>query len=214
MSYRFAAAAIRMLGAALVLTALAAQPASAQGIIDDWAKVQAPPPPALTAPTLDPKTTALLVLDIARQTCNPKTRPRCIAMLPRVKALLAHARQKGWLVVYSLGGASKPSDILAPVARLGTEPLVRSGPDKFVGTDLDSILKSHGIRTVVPVGAAAEGAVLETAASAAFRGFNVVVPVDGMASSSLYAEQYTAWDLVNAPLLAQRVKLSATDRIQ
>ena len=37
-------------------------PASAQTIVDDWSKVQAPKPPELKTVTLDPKTTALLVL--------------------------------------------------------------------------------------------------------------------------------------------------------
>jgi hypothetical protein len=49
--------------------------ASAQTIIDDWSKVQAPKPPELKAVTVDPKTTALLVLDLVKQTCNNERRP-------------------------------------------------------------------------------------------------------------------------------------------
>ena len=30
-------------------------------------------------------------------------------------------------------------------------------------------------------------------------GLNVVVPVDGMTSATLYAEQYIAWHLLNSP---------------
>jgi nicotinamidase-related amidase len=56
--------------------------------------------------------------------------------------------------------------------------------------------------------------VLHTAAGAAFRGFAVVVPVDGMSSSSIYAEQYTAWHRVNAPRLGDRVKLTRIDMIK
>lgn len=96
---------------------------------------------------------------------------------------------------------------------LGFEPVVNGPPDKFIGTNLVALLKEHGIKTVVATGAASEGAVLHTAATAAFRGFDVVVPVDGMASGSLYAEQYTAWHLVNAPRLPERVKLSAIGMI-
>ena len=47
-----------------------AVPASAQTIVDEWATVQAPKPPELKPVTLDPKTTALLVLDFVKQTCN------------------------------------------------------------------------------------------------------------------------------------------------
>jgi nicotinamidase-related amidase len=201
-------------GAALVLVGLAGMaPAAAQGVIDEWSSIKAPPAPTLSHVTVDPKTTALLVLDLATQTCNATQRPRCLAMLPHVKSLLAKARAKGWLVVYTLGAASNPGDILPEVAMLGSEPIVKSAPDKFVATDLEKILKDHGIKTVVAIGAAAHGAILHTAAGAAFRGFDVIVPVDGMAAENAYAEQYTAWDLVNAPRLGDRVKLTAIDWI-
>jgi nicotinamidase-related amidase len=199
-------------GLLIVLAGLSA-PASAQGIIDEWTQVQVPPPPPLVKVTLDAKTTALLVLDLATQTCNAAQRPRCIAMMPRAKALLAHARAKGMLVVYTLGAASTTADILPEVAMLGGEPVVKSGPDKFVATDLDAILKAKGIKTVIAIGAAAHGAVLHTATGSAFRGYDVVVPVDGMAAESLYAEQFTTWDLANAPRLADRVKLTRIDWI-
>ena len=187
---------------------LAAPPAFAQGVIGEWDSVRPPPPPPLSKVTLDPATTALLVLDLARQTCA-QTRPRCLAMLPTVAGLIEHARTKHWTVIYTLGAASLPKDILPQVAMLGEEPVMTGPPDKYIGTDLRRTLKEKGIKTVVIVGAAAEGAVLHTAATSAFRGFDVVVPVDGMASGSLYAEQYVAWDLLNAPRLGDRVKLSA-----
>ena len=199
----------------LVLACLAAvsvAPAFAQGVLDEWAGVRAPPPPALSRVTLEPKTTALLVLDLAAQTCT--TRPRCVAMLPRAAALLAHARAKNWLVVYTLGGASAPADILGPVAMLGGEPVVKASPDKFVNTDLEKLLHDRGVTTVVAMGAASNGAVLHTAATAAFRGFDVVVPVDGMAGDSAYAEQFAAWDVLNGPRLAEHVKLSAIGMIE
>lgn len=193
---------------------LSLSPAWAQGVIDEWEIVKPPAPPMLAQVSLDPKTTALLVLDLARQTCNPEQRPRCIAMLPRVQPLLAQARAKNWFVVYTLNAAAAPSDIMPAVAMLGSEPVVKGAPDKFLGTDLQKILKDHGIKTAVMIGAAAEGAVLHTAATAAFLGFDVVVPVDGMAAENAYAEQYTAWDLVNAPRLPDHVKLSAIGLIE
>lgn len=199
---------------AALLMGAAVLPASAQGIIDQWGQVQRPPAPKLVQVQLEPATTALLVLDLAEQTCNQASRPRCVAMLPRVAKLLAMARAKKWTVIYTVGAASKPKDILPPIAPLGGEPVVTGSPDKYIGTDLEQLLKGKGIKTVVAVGAAAEGAVLQTAATSAFRGIDVVVPVDGMASGSLYAEQYVAWDLVNAPRLADRVKLSAVDMIE
>lgn len=190
-----------------------AGPARAQGVIDEWEAVKPPAPPALSRVTLEPKTTALLVLDLAEQTCNMKDRPRCVAMLPRAAQLLAKAREKSWTVIYTLGAASKPSDVLAPVAMKGDEPIFIGPPDKFIGTDLRQALKDRGVKTVVIAGAASEGAVLHTAATAAFRGFDVVVPVDAMASATAYGEQYVAWDLVHAPRLGDRVRLSAIGMI-
>jgi len=64
------------------VTALAAfvavvAPASAQQtIIDEWATIKTPPAPELKQVTVDPKTTALLLLDFVKQSCNEQRRPR------------------------------------------------------------------------------------------------------------------------------------------
>lgn len=52
--------------AADVVVLVYVAPASAQTIIDEWQSIQAPPAPTLKAVTVDPKTTALLVLDIIK----------------------------------------------------------------------------------------------------------------------------------------------------
>jgi hypothetical protein len=39
--------------------------------------------------------------------------------------------------------------------------------------------------------------VLYTASTAAQKGFNVIIPVDGMSSENLYFEQVSAWLLAN-----------------
>jgi nicotinamidase-related amidase len=93
------------------------------------------------------------------------------------------------------------------------EPSVLSGPNKFLRTDLDKILKDRGVQTVIVVGTAANGAVLNTAAHAAFTGYNVIVPVDGV-SGDPFAEQYTAWHLVNAPGVSARTTLTKTDMMK
>ena len=53
-----------------------AAPASAQTVIDEWSSVKAPPAPELKPVTVDPKTTALLVMDFVKQTCNEATWPQ------------------------------------------------------------------------------------------------------------------------------------------
>lgn len=183
-------------------------------IVDEWHAVEIPPPPALERVTLDPTTTAFLVLDIQNQNCNAERRPRCVASLPRVERLLAEARRQGLAVVYTLTSQATEADIRPEVAPQASEPVVRSGVDKFFGTDLEAILRGAGVETVILAGTSAHGAVLHTAAGAAARGFRVVVPVDGMSASEPYAEQYTTWHLANSPGTARRTTLTRTEWIQ
>ncbi len=89
-----------------------------------------------------------------------------------------------------------------------------SGPDKFLGTDLEKIIKKNGIKTVIVTGTAAHGAVLYTASGAALRGTQVVVAVDGISAENPYAEQYTVWHLKNAPRVSSPVTLTRTTSIQ
>ena len=159
--------------AAAVVAGLAL-PAHAANIVDEWASVKAPPAPALKPVTVEPKTTALLMLDFMNQNCGK--RPRCIATIPAMKKLLAAARAAKATVVYSIIANTTPSDVIKDVAPQADEPHVLSGPDKFLHTDLEKILKDKGIKTVIAVGTASNGAVLFTAAGAAFRGMNVDRP--------------------------------------
>ncbi|HVB67767.1 MAG TPA: isochorismatase family protein [Acetobacteraceae bacterium] len=194
--------------------ACAAAAASAQTIVDEWAGIKAPPAPALQTVTVDPHTTALLVLDLVKQVCNPTYRPRCLATLPKVAALLKKARTHKVLVVYSLVMANRSiAEVLPPVAALGTEPVVKSGPDKFLNTDLAQVLKAHGISTIIPVGSAADGAVMYTASHAALLGYRVLLPVDGMSSHLAYTEQYVTWNMSHAPVVSLHVTLTSIDRL-
>jgi len=177
-------------------------------LLDVWSEIKAPPVVAAQPVRLDPKSSALLVLDIEEWTCNAERRPRCPDSVPRIKTFLDLARAKGMAVVYSLTPRGAPQTILPGVQPLGDAPVVQSGVDKFYNTELEKILRDRAIKTVVIVGTAAEGAVLHTATGAALRGLKVVVPLDGMTSASLYAEQYTAWHLLNAPGTKDKVTLS------
>ena len=202
-----AAAALAMSGALVPL-------ARSQNIIDEWSRVQAPPPPALKAVRIDPAATALIVMDVSTKTCSTSHRPRCVGTLPAIARLVREARASGVLVLYSLVGHDKRSGIPTAFApRAPDTVLTGAGPDKFVGTDLEKILEARHIKTLITVGTAAEGAVLNTASGATFRGFDVIVPVDAMSSDSLYGEQATAWYLAHAPRVSQHTKLSAVDRM-
>jgi nicotinamidase-related amidase len=188
--------------------------ASAQTIIDEWNTVKAPKAPELKSVTVDPKTTALLVLDIVKQGCNNKRRPRCVASVPKIQGLLKQARAKGMAVVHSITSSSTAADILKEVKPQDGEPIVQSSVDKFFGTELEKILKEKGIKSVIVVGTAAHGAVLYTGSGAALRGLQVIVPVDGMSAGDTYVEQYVAYHLTKAPGVGRRVTLTKIAMIQ
>lgn len=187
----------------------------AQSIIDDWDTVKAPKAPELKAVTLEPATTALLLLDFNKQTCNANVRPRCIRSIPAVAGLLKKARTHGAKVIYSLSAGAAVSDIAKELAPAADEPVVTSsGPDKFLGTDLEKITREKGIKTVIVTGTSAQGAIIYTASGASLRGIKVIVPVDGISADNTYAEQYTVWHLVNAPRVSNQVTLTKISSIK
>ncbi len=202
------------LAATLVAGGICLSPAQAADIMAEWASVKAPPPPELKPVTVDAKTTALLMFDFVKPTCNMEKRPRCAESLTQVKKLLDEARGKGMLVVYTAYGKFTKSDIVPEVAPNESEPFVVSFLDKYLGTDLEKILKDKGIQTVITIGGAANGVVITTASASAELGFKVIVPVDGISGDSPYAEQYTAWHLANASVIASKITLTKIDMMK
>jgi nicotinamidase-related amidase len=218
--------AARLTAALACLLGFVAGPAFGQNIIDQWSQVQVPPPPELKKVTIEPNSTALLVMGFVKGSCNAERRPRCVATIPHVKKLLTEARAHGVLVLHSVPCGSASGDlIVADLAPLPGEGIIPpNGPNKFlpfdvlcshsdIGFDLEKVLKDHGIKTVITVGTQVQTAVLHTAAEAALRGYKVIVPIDGMSGDSLYPEQYTAWHLVNTQRVMQQVTLTKVDLI-
>jgi len=201
----------RILVAGFLIATVCGSTAFAADVVEDWATIK-PAAPTLKPVTVDPKTTALLMLDFMKQNCGQ--RPRCIATLPAMKKLLDSARAAKAHVVYSIIANSTINDVLPDVAAKGDEPSVLSGPDKFRNTDLEKILKDKGIQTVIVAGTAANGAVLYTGSGAAFRGMKVIVPVDGMSAIEATAEYATVINFMNAPSVSQASTLTRTDMIK
>ena len=207
----------------LAVAALAvayAAPTPAQTIIDEWSSVKAPPAPELKRVTLDPKITAILVMDLVKQTCNNERRPRCVASIPKIEKLISAARAKGVMLISTTVPPVPIADTLPAVAPKDNEPVVVAFVDKFTlgdkDTGLEKMLKDKSITNIIAVGTAAHGAVLYTASAAASRGFNVIVPVDGMSGDGqiLYDEQAVAYILTHAPVVSSKVTLTAIDMIQ
>jgi nicotinamidase-related amidase len=205
------------LAIAALIAALAASPAVAD-VISDWSTAVAPPPPDLKEVTADPSTTALFLLDIMKAGCS--ARPRCVAAMPNIKRMHDEARAHNMVVWYSLVGAdgkATPDDIMDPAIKPRTGEWYRQGgPDKFMGSTLEPILKQSGIKTVIVCGNSFQGATVGTASGAAQRGYKVIVPVDCSAGEDVYHEQYAAFHLAKGgPVgITSNVTLTRTTMIK
>jgi nicotinamidase-related amidase len=204
----------KMLAAIAACFALFTFSAQAADIVDEWASVKLPPAPQLKEVTVDPKTTALLVLDIIKPVCNAERYPRCPGTIPTVKKLIDAARAKGMLVVYTTVLNVPKTVIYDEVAPTAGDPVVPGLLDKFLHTDLEKILKDKGITTVLMVGAAAQGAVIVTGGQAPQLGFSVIVPVDVISGNSPFPELYAVWHLANAPIVGPKVTLTRSTMIK
>src|SRR5258708_26607978 len=130
--------------AALIAAAIvsAARPAGAGDITADWDSVKLPPKPELKSVTVDPKTTALLVLDLMKDNCG--VRPPAVPIVPNVKKLIDDARTHNMMIVYNLTGAAKPEDMVdAGVMPKPGDFMIKDGRggDKFIDSNLDAGLK-------------------------------------------------------------------------
>ncbi|KYK37834.1 MAG: cysteine hydrolase [Theionarchaea archaeon] len=182
-------------------------------IIEEWEKIELPPPPVLTPVTVNSRETALLILDIQNQNCNQERRPRCVKSIQKIKKLLQEARENKMVVVYSLIRSGQKEDIRKEVKPEEGEKIVKAGVDKFYQTELESILTENHIKKVILVGTSAHGAVLHTATGAAARNYEVIIPVDGMSADSAYPEQYTVWHIAHSPGTKRHATLTRSDLI-
>ena len=67
---------------------------------------------------------------------------------------------------------------------------------------------------MIAVGTSSNGAVLYTGSGAAFRGMNVIIPVDGMSAVDPYAEYSTVFTFMNAPFVSAKTTLTRSDMIK
>jgi nicotinamidase-related amidase len=203
-----------LLGAGLAIC-VATTAVQAQTLIEEWGTAKFPAPPPLKPAKIVAKETALLVMDFTKQTCTPERRKRCADSVPKVLKFVTEARAKGSLIIYSVAVPnSVPADILKELTpAAGEQVLPPLGPDKFITGDLEKTLKDKGIKTVVTMGTQAQTSVLHTSATAALKGFKVIVPVDGMSGDEVFPELYTAWHLSTAARISANVTLTKFEMI-
>jgi len=207
-----------LLAAAVALMFLLTASSLAADIFDDWGNVTAPAKPELKAVTVDPSTTALLIMDMMKGNCG--ARPRCVAAVPNVKRLHDAARSAGVFMWYSLVGnkdQANPSYVIDPsIAPRDGEWEFQNGPDKFLGSHLEEKLKAHNIKTAIICGTSFQGVGIGTGTELAQRGYKVIIPIDCVASEDAYREQYAAWHLaVGGPAaVVSQVTLTRTTMIK
>jgi nicotinamidase-related amidase len=204
-------------GLIATLTAVGpAYPAADQpDIVREWSSVVPPPSaPPLTAVTVVPEKTALLLIAFDKNVCNGQVRDRCPAAVPKTRWLLDQARAKHMLVVHAHNNVTRDSDIVPELAPQGGEVVFRTDPDKFLGSDFEKILKERGITTVLLTGTAGNGAVLFTLIAGVSRGFDFFVPVDAIPADSSYHEQFAVFEMADVMFLHALTTLTRSDMIR
>jgi nicotinamidase-related amidase len=179
--------------------------------------------PALPAPvpvTLNPKITALLVLDYVEPICNSE--PKCKGeMLPAMTPFMARVRKAGLVVAYGTREENVSKWLPEVAQKPGDIKIVNTAQDRFYNTDLDKALKAKGITTIIMVGWKVSGSVAYSSVGATVRGYTVVIPVDTTAATTDYEQVIGFYNilnqlngnLANQPLKPKAPTLSRTDMI-
>ena len=195
-----------------------AQPAAQGGKPMQTLQMPATPDPARV--TLDPKTTALIVLDYVEDICAKQ--PTCTGqMLPAVIPFLERVRKAGIVVAYGTREPNMTHWLKEVAPTSGDIKIASTAQDRFYNTDLDQTLKAKGIKTLILVGWKISGSVTYTSVGAMARGYTVVVPMDTTSAGSSYETTIGFYNVLNSgtanlanePLKAKAVTLSRTDLI-
>ena len=206
------------LALALFCGAARAQPAAQGGKPMITLQMPAPSEPARV--TLDPKTTALIVLDYVEDICNRQ--PSCKGqMLPAMTPFMERVRKAGLAVAYG----TREQNMTKWLKEVAPAPhdikIVNTAQDRFYNTDLDKVLKAKGIKTLIMVGWKISGSVTYTSVGAMARDYTVVVPMDTTSAGSSYETTIGFYNVLNSgnanlanePLKPKAVTLTRTDMI-
>ena len=148
--------------------------------------LQMPATPEPARVTLDPKTTALLVLDYVEDICNSQQKCKN-NMLPAVTPFMDRVRKAGLVVAYGTRAQNMTKWLPQVAPKPGDIKIVNTGQDRFFGTDLDKELKAKGVKTIIMVGWKISGSITYTAVGAMIRDYTVVIPMDTTAVTTLSA---------------------------
>src|SRR5882672_9728491 len=183
-----------MSGLVLAFCAGAAQAAPASG--GKMMTLQMPATPEPARVTLDPKTTALMVLDYVEDICNNQASCKT-KMLPAMTPFMAKVRQAGLTVAYG----TRAQNMTKWLKEVAPAP--------------------NGIKTLIMVGWKISGSVTYTSVGAMAHDYTVVIPVDTTSAGSDYETTIGFYNVLNSgnanlanePLKPNAVTLTRTDMI-
>lgn len=156
---------------------------------------------------VDPRTTALIIVDMQNDFVKPGGAlvvEQAKETIPAVQRLQGLARRSGMAVFYTQD-THDPGDMEFPiwgqhvlrgswgwqiVEELAPQPgervIQKLRYDGFFGTSLDHELRLKEIKSVIVCGTVANICVLHTAGSAALRGYKVILPIDAISAMTLF----------------------------
>lgn len=163
------------------------------------ATVEAPEYQVERRVAVDPKTTALIVVDMQNDFVKEGGAlvvAQAAETIPAIRRLLTLARGRGMAVFYTQD-THDPGDMEFPIwgqhvlrgswgwriidelaPQPGDRVIEKLRYDGFFGTSLDHELRLRGIKTVIVCGTVANICVLHTAGSAALNGYKAILPID------------------------------------
>jgi len=168
--------------------------------------------------TVDPKTTAFLVLDLNCRCEDPKE--PCYKLINPVAKFLERARQANMFIMYTAADryqGTPQARMPAAFKQRDDEPTIfPSAFDKFYSGEMQPMLQQRGIKTVIVCGASSNQAVMYTA-TAAVRpfGYTCVIPVDGLIARGEYEHEFTLHQFTILPGgAAEKFKITEFDKIR
>jgi len=167
--------------------------------------------------TVDAKTTGLLVLDLNARCEDPKE--PCHKLVEPVAKFLPRAREAKIFIVYTVADRYQGTPLgkmPKAFAQKDSEPVIFPAAfDKFYGGELQPLLQTQGLKTLIVTGASSNQAVLYTA-TAAVRpfGYDVIIPTDGLIARGDYEHEYTLHQFTILPAgAAEKFKITQFNRI-
>ncbi len=158
--------------------------------------------------TLDAKSTAVLVLDLSSRCHDAKQ--VCSKLMPAMGEFLDKARAAAVPIIYSVSLSAKGTplgEVASPLKRKESEAVIYpDGFDKFMGGELQALLKEKGAKTLVITGSSTNSTVLYTATTAAriYR-YNIVMPMDGVNADTRYEQEYSIHQFTVLPSSANKL---------